>query len=226
MILNEEQKSIIRTLVSNEVSYQETYLEVYDHIISSLEARSSINDFQKAYAEVLEEDFGGHSGIEKLEEIREKVVREEITQKKWNFFFEFFKGPAIIISLLVVVLCYYGFHSQQFVYWLVCITGLMTILPFFILCIGNFFIRSKEKKSINDNALSSAAVLIGRIIIGLNFISFLIGSTPLKFKHNHFISVEIASFIGSTIFLFVTFYGLAVLRLYKNEFKRRVAGGS
>ncbi|MVN22100.1 hypothetical protein [Mucilaginibacter arboris] len=181
MILNEEQKSIIRTLVSNEVCYQETYLEVYDHIMSTLETRDSINDFQKAYAEVLEEDFGGHSGIEKLEEIRERLIRKEITQRKWNFFREFFKGPGIIVSLSAGVFCYYGFHIKHFAYWLFCITGLMTVLPFFFLSIGNFFIGLKKKekenkKSINDDALYSAAVMIFRFIVRLQIISFLLNA--------------------------------------------------
>lgn len=103
MTLNEEQKSIIKTLVSNEVIYQETYVEVYDHIMSTLETQDFIGDFQKAYADVLEKNFGGHSGIEKLEGTREWLTRKEITQRKWNFFFEFFKGPAVIVSLILGV---------------------------------------------------------------------------------------------------------------------------
>ena len=236
MILNEEQKSIIRTLVSNEVSYQETYLEVYDHMISNLETRDFINDFQKAYAEILEEDFGGHTGLEKLEAVRRWQIRKEISQKKWSFFFEFFKGPALIISISLGIFCYYGFHNKHFTLWLFGAMGIMVILPFFILSIGNFFIglMKKEKgskKSINDGSLSLAAIMIISLICIqniisqlLNIINFLIRLTPLKFNLSLVVPVVWAPFIESAVFLFVTFYAIAFLRLYKSEFKKRVNG--
>ena len=226
MILSEEQKSIIKTLVSNEVIYQETYVEVYDHVMSTLETRDFIGDFQKAYAEVLEKDFGGHSGIEKFEAGREWLIRKEITQKKWGFFSEFFKGPAVIVSLTLSVFCYYGFHNKHFTLWLLGATGIMTILPFFIYHIINFIsgLTKKEKgnkKSVSENALSSAATLIFSFIIILNFISFLIGLTPLKSVI--LFPKQFTPFIESAIFLFVTLYAVAVLRLYKNEFWNRLS---
>lgn len=221
MILNEEQKSIIRTLVSNEVIYQETYLEVYDHIMSTLETRDFINDFQKAYAEVLEKDFGGHSGIEKLEGTREWLIRKEITQKKWGFFFEFFKGPAVIVSLVLGVFCYHGFHNKHFTLWLLLATFIMAVLPFLFLSIGNFIVGLKKKekeykKSTNDDALYAAAVMVFRFMVKLNLISFLIRLIPLK--PVILFPESFTPFIESAVFLFVTFYAVAVLRLYKNEF--------
>ncbi len=226
MTLNEEQKSIIKTLVSNEVIYQETYVEVYDHIMSTLETQDFIGDFQKAYADVLEKNFGGHSGIEKLEGTREWLTRKEITQRKWNFFFEFFKGPAVIVSLILGVFCYYGFHNRHFSLWLFGTMGIMIILPFFIFHVVNFISGLKKKKKghkklISDNALSSSATLIFSLIIILNFISFLIGLTPLKSVI--LFPKQFTPVIESAIFLFVTFYAVAVLRLYKNEFWNRFA---
>ncbi|MEO6521509.1 MAG: hypothetical protein ABIN91_07525 [Mucilaginibacter sp.] len=67
MKLTAEQQANISVLVSNEVSYYETYQEVYDHMLTALEAKDSIRDLQKAYRDTLEEDFGGHKGIEILE---------------------------------------------------------------------------------------------------------------------------------------------------------------
>ena len=226
MILNEQQQSIIRTLVSNEVTYQETYVEVYDHILSTLETRDFIPDFQKAYAEILEEDFAGHSGIEKLEAAREWLTQKEITQKKWYFFFEFFKGPAVIVSLVLGIFCYYGFHNKHFTLWLFGATGIMTVLPFFIFHTINFIsgLKKKEKgykKSLSDNALSSAATMIFSFIVILDFISFLIGLTPLKSVV--LIPKQFTPVVASALFLFVTFYAVAVLRLYKNEFGKRIA---
>lgn len=228
MTLDEEQQSIIKTLVSNEVTYQETYVEVYDHILSTLEARDSIDDFQKAYAEVLEVDFGGHSGIEKLEAAREWLTRKEITQRKWKFFFEFFKGPAAIVSLALSIFCYYGFHNKHFSLWLLSATIIMTFLPFLFLNIGNFIIRLKKKKRenkklISDNALHSAAVMIFTFIGIFNFISFLFGLTQLKSAFNHLIPKTVVPVISSAVFLFVTFYAVAVLRVYKTEFTNRLA---
>jgi len=224
MILSEEQKSIIKTLVSNEVTYQETYVEVYDHVMSTLETKDFIGDFQKAYAEILEKDFEGHSGIEKLEAGREWLIIKEITQRKWGFFFEFFKGPAVIVSLTLSVFCYYGFHNKHFTLWLLGTMGIMTIFPFFIFHVINFINRLKKKekgnkKSISDNALSSAATLIFSIICILNFISFLIGLIPLK--PVILFPKSFTPVIESALFLFVTFYAVAVLRLYKDEFWNR-----
>jgi hypothetical protein len=221
MTLDEEQKSIIRTLVSHEVAYQETYLEVYDHIMSTLETRDCIGDFQKAYGEVLKKDFGGHSGIERLEETREWVIRKEIIQKKWRFFFEFFKGPAVIVSLTLGVFCYYGFHNKHFTFWLLLATVILSVLPFFIFHVIKFIsgLKKKEKenkKSINENALSSAATMIFSFISILNLVGFLIGLTPLKSVI--LFPKQFTQVFESVLFLFATFYAVAVLHLYKNEF--------
>jgi len=229
MILNEEQQSIIKMLVSNEVTYQETYVEVYDHILSTLEKRDFISDFQKAYAEVLEADFGGHSGIEKLEANRERQTRKEIIQKKWHFFSEFFKGPAIIISLVLGVFCYYGFNNKHFGLYLLCATAVMALLPFLFLSIGNLIaglkMKNKEdKKRFNDDALYSAAVMVFRFLLRLNLIGFFIKLIPVKFTFSyHLIPKQVILIIEIAIFLFVTFYAVAVLRICKTEFTNRFA---
>jgi hypothetical protein len=232
MILTEEQKANVSVLVNNEVEYQETYQEVYDHILTSLEARQALPDLQKAYREILEDDFGGHLGIEILEESRRHTVWNETFQNQKLVFYRFFKWPGLV---LLIALC------GLYVYWFEPNLGkitalfsgsvvLLTLSSFIVMGLSNFILKQKksaQKRSVNNVSIKIMWGTIWRGFIYLwifrvlcSFV-FMLDNAPF-FAYHHGMMLALA-FIIDAVNLILALYMVAGLAVYRTEFKKRLA---
>lgn len=227
MKLSEEQIDNVNVLVSNEVKYQETYQEVFDHMLSAMEARNSMPDLQKAYREILEEDFGGHGGLEELEYVQNTSLKDAMEEKRIDYLANFLKWPGILIPLLIAVICYYGIHASKFfVLWLYLGVFTMVMVPFIFIGIGNLIIRlkkSSKKKSIKNNSLRAMGnrlflYYIGMTIMG-NFFKILFHYLFRLEKRTLFV---IDAIIIVAIFLYTFLFAIAAFKAYKYEFKMRL----
>jgi hypothetical protein len=227
MKLTAEQQDNISVLVNNEVKYQETYLEMYDHVLSALEARDTIPDLQRAYREVLEEDFGGHGGLMELEYMQNRMLREEMEEKRDLYFAEFFKWPGIFIPVTIAVICYYGIiNFKLFAPCLFLATLLTIVLPFVFIALGNMFIQFKKhegKKSIKNNGARAMALRIFWYYVGICVVGNIVKIIffyIIKFDRSTMLAIN-KGFIF-IVFLYTFLYAIAAFRAYTEEFKMRI----
>ncbi|MBW4890835.1 hypothetical protein KXQ82_13975 [Mucilaginibacter sp. HMF5004] len=233
MILTKEQKANIGVLVSNEVEYHETYQEVYDHVITSLEEKQDLADLQRAYGNILEDDFGGHYGIKMLEENRRRIVRKETFQKQKDQLYWFFKLPGLLV--LITFCSIYGyFYEHQLLNINSVFSGsfiLLTISSFIIMSISNFILRKKNrnrKPSINNASIKIMWRITWKgyiyLVLFRVLCSFLYIQTSSIFKADyHRVFINIAATIIDFASFVLALYLIAGLIVYKNEFKKRLA---
>lgn len=221
MKLTAEQTATIKQLVYNEVKYNETYHEFYDHVVTALEHREQITDIQKAYAEILSNDFAGHSSLEKLEQRNKQLISAKTSQVKWDMFWSFFKWPVLPLTIAFIVLVYFLAGFDQFKLTIVMVVLAAAILPWFFVVIGNFIIGLKKtyiKRSIRDDAVNAMAGYMFRLYWKINVYAFLINVLLINTK----ILPDIHLSFQVTVtfcFIFCTLYTIAVLKTYYYEFK-------
>jgi hypothetical protein len=231
MILTEEQKANIGVLVSKEAEYQETYLEVYDHMLSSLEARDALPDLQKAYRDVLEEDFGGHYGIEMLEENRRLIIREETLNNQKQMLYWFFKFPGLLLPIAFGG-AYYYYLEHKVINTTSIFSGsffLLIISSFVVMGISNFILNRKNRKqkpSINNVSIKIMWRTIWKSCLYLWVFRILCLFMYMRFTQNadyrHALRI-LATMIVDVATFVLALYLIAGLLVYKHEFKKRLA---
>jgi len=227
MKLNDLQTAAVKQLVSTEVKFNETYCEVYDHVMTALEAKDSLPDIQQAYSDIIEEDFGGHRGIETLEENRKQVVRMETFQKQMQMLYAFFKLPGLLILIGFCGVYYYLFDhkllhadpvfSGSFI--------LLTVSSFMIMGVSNFILR-QTKPSINNVSIKIMwqitwrgyiYLFVFRVLCSFIYMRFTFrGEYQQVFKLISATLTDLAAFV-------LALYLIAGLLIYKTEFKKRLA---
>jgi hypothetical protein len=225
MILTTEQKSNVSVLVDNETMYLETYRELYDHMISSMEARDSLPDLQKAYRDILEDDFGGPFGLRQLERDHQATLKGAMEQLKDEYFYTFFKWPGIIVPIAIAVACGYGIYISKFVIvWLYLGTLLALIFPFIFIGIGNmiiYFKRGDVKRSVKNNSLKAMAVLFFWYYVGSCILGNLFRIIFRLFKATVGTMRVIDGMVILVVFMFTFLYAIAAYKAYVSEFKMR-----
>jgi len=228
MKLNEEHTATVKQLVKNEVGFNETYFEVYDHVTTALEAKDSLPDIQKAYSDILEEDFGGHYGIEKLEAFREREFKRSINSKRLNFFVLAIKWPGILITLPLAILIYYCAKHHLFLIPILLTIVSAIVLPMLVITVGNFITgltntNKVKSKSVADDAINLMGSFIFKWFWRLSALSAILGglATILGFKVVLFPLVLVPVMYTAT-FLFCILNAAAVLKIYYQQIKTRV----
>jgi hypothetical protein len=98
MKLNKSQKAEVSKLVYDNVKYNETYQEVLDHVISSLESELDEKiTFHQKLNQIWDEDFGGYENLPILEKQREKEVNKQIGKRHFEIFKSYFKYPWLCL---------------------------------------------------------------------------------------------------------------------------------
>jgi len=227
MKLNQEQTATIQQLVYNEVQYNETYLELYDHVITALENQGPITDLQKAYAQILDQDFGGHGNISKMEEKQKRLLSKEISNAKWRMFASLFKMPFLPVTLLVMGSVYYFTSKNLYLVPLISILiGVIMLPPLFIIG-GNFLVGLKRKfikTSIRDDATNLMSAYMGKFLWRLFFLSSALNLAAKLITNNTNLNLlnipyQIAF---TTIFIFCAGHTVSVLMVYRKEYEIRL----
>ncbi|MEO6521508.1 MAG: hypothetical protein ABIN91_07520 [Mucilaginibacter sp.] len=166
MKLDNQQKTAIQQNLIKFVKYQETYQEIYDHILTSLETMDTIPNVQIAYTHILENDFGGIKGIEIMEKIGKKAIRHNIQKAYVNHLINLFKWPGILLPALALIAAYFdislfGTSFVAAVLFLMC-----CVSPWLFLVVRNFIIGLKVKEVKNTyfgDVMSELALVLFRV---------------------------------------------------------------
>jgi len=92
-----------------DIKYQEIYDELLDHILTAIEGdriSGNTRNIEQLFQHVVDEHFGGFSGIEALAVSQEKLHRKSMR----DAFFKRLKGqfnwPALVVTVILVVIAF------------------------------------------------------------------------------------------------------------------------
>jgi hypothetical protein len=211
-------------MVFNHVKYNETYYEVLDHVISSLELESDEKfSFHQKLNQIWNDDFGGYANLPILEKQRVKIVNKQIGKRLWQLFFSYFKLPLLFITFTLGM----GFYYLSTIILTELINNKVTVILLFIagfvpisICLYMYFKLKKYssiKPSIKDSKVYHSS---GFGLSILNCIIFL----PVFFNHE---AGAILKTLSPSLLVLITvcftIYALSYFRLYKETFKMELA---
>ncbi|MGI4728333.1 MAG: hypothetical protein ACRYGB_07160 [Janthinobacterium lividum] len=149
-----QQTEILKTYLSDILKYRETIDEVYDHVLSAVEAKPENISFQDAVNDILNDDFGGGNGLAKMEKqhLQDAIWEGIIQMIKYviaNFFF-----PSILYTIILYVATSYAVQNIKINHFQVVLIFPLNALFFLLISwIRKFFVgyfTRDTRKSIQD----------------------------------------------------------------------------
>jgi len=216
MIVSAGQKKELRFLLWENVKFKETYYEVYDHILTTLEAYEENDlEFDVLIEQIINEDFGGMEMLLTMEEEREAIVVKQVRARHWHHIMSYFRLPLFIVTLLATGLAFYlgAYVSRNSVMVMVVVTVIVPIIPYL-----SKLLNLEYKASIKDGVVKEAGF---RGMLILNLVLY----TPLIFfndaSYHFFNQVHIA--LTTFVAVLFTVNCLSFIKLYRDEFKMKIA---
>jgi hypothetical protein len=148
------QQDILKKYLWKNLTYNETYAEVYDHILTALENQPDNISFQEAVDSITNHDFGGFNGLAMIETRYRRAATSEIKNRYLGYLTACVKPPLIavlIISMAAVyyVVCQSWFNYTLFIWIYFSICGILAIL-FDIRYIRKGNSLGRNKKSVKN----------------------------------------------------------------------------
>lgn len=216
MIVTVAQKKELRALLWENVKFKETYYEVYDHILTALEAYEDNDlEFDELIEQIINEDFGGMDMLLTMEAKREEIVVKQVRARHWQHIMSYFSLPLFIITLFVTGMAFYlgAYISRDSVIKMVAVTAILPIIPF----LSKLF-NLEYKASIKDGVVKEAGI---RGVFILNLVLF----PPLFFlddtTYHFFNQAHVA--LTTVVAVLFTINCLSFIKLYRDEFKMKIA---
>jgi hypothetical protein len=212
-MVTDEQSFYLRTLLWRNVKYQETYDEIYDHVITALESQAIINlSFDALVFKIISEDFGGFSTIRQKEKERSVVLIDTILNKMNARFLEYFCTRHLLVSAALYGFILWVIVNQPF--FLLSMLLYTTILtPLGIICIHHLYnIATSGKPSIKFLAIKHLALSF----IGVLFIDFFHGGYK-PYKLEKLIVPGIWSLVLSGILTTCMVFVICFVKAYREE---------
>lgn len=217
MKLDNEQISSIRQELNGVVKYQETFNEVFDHLMLVI---AGMPDNGTVYPEtltneVIELEFGGYDNLRAMEKASTKLAFKAMKKKHWQNITYFFNWPVIVFTIAMVIVGYYFCLDAVNRKHLVGFTLICALLPIISLMCAKLYIKYKSwyhheyrKASIKDGYIINAAVLSNSII---NVLLYVIDK-----------SVILTGPISLLVFVLFSIYVLSFFKLYHQEYRLNV----
>jgi hypothetical protein len=212
------QQESLKALLWENIKYQETYNEVYDHIISALEAdddnQQPFNDKVQA---IIDADFGGLSQFAVMEKEQVKCINNQIAKKQMHFAAAFFRLPLIIYTTLACFAIYQlaGTKLLSIVLLIaICVMLAPTIIIGFRML--NNASAKKRKPSIKTNMFNQLGIYGVILYYAINphlITDHLLLKAPDTL---HLVMV-------TALVMFYLIFGLSFIRLYRSELKLKLA---
>lgn len=124
MTLSEEQLIVLQDTLDDRIKYNETFDEVYDHVLTALEHVDNNVSLGQAINTIMLNDFGGFKGLRKIERKRWWTVARQMVGKQLWFFIDCLKFPLLPAIAIFSVIIYYCITQFE--------TDYMTINVYFI----------------------------------------------------------------------------------------------
>jgi uncharacterized protein YacL len=211
---NQEQLTTIENILGDVSKYRETYEELYDHILSALEAVPDDVPFIDALYNIVENELGGGKGIALIEAKYKKAAIKEIAKKYFKYFGGYLLSPFILLA----------FALTGMIYWVIKegIINQIFIVTLFFAC-NTIVIRVRERwinKTINPYGKNSVIKLVYPYICMFPMVlSVVLGLIHIALKLVGIPYFDPTLYVALVVFFINLFNMLAYYRLCKDEFK-------
>lgn len=213
MIVTQEQQESIREVLWHNLKFKETFDELYDHILTSIEHTQTSEKLpHEIAADIIKNEFGGWEKLKELEVSRQKKIQAQLRSKLWNLMKGYFRFPLIVFTLLASGSFYYAAdHLPRKVMMLV-LMGTV-IMPFIMWC--RIAPKNRWSKKYKASIKENAAEYIGTLGFGLfNCLMFVpqlvTGVNYMVFNNIHTSVLALAAVV-------YTVYSLSAIRLFQED---------
>jgi hypothetical protein len=219
MIVNNESKEQLKIILWNYIKFQETYNEVYDHVLTALESKHDATlSFEANALAVITADFGGILKLKDLERRGIKAIHNQVARKHIHNALNYFKFPSIAYTALLTILTYYVANTK-FISVVLLAAVFIMLTPTILVgvrVVKKALSEKTGKPSIKDNMFN----LTG--IYGVVLYNAINATAITRHLKLHQLSQwHIGAIV--LVILFYTIYGLSFIKLYRDEVKTQMA---
>jgi hypothetical protein len=213
MTPNPKQQLWLQQYLRNNLSYQETYAEFYDHILAALENMPLGVNFADAIKKVIDEDFGGIRGMRTIEIQYQKSTFREMQTKYFDALLSCLAFPQVFLLLAYsAIVCYtvqqrwYNFFVFLILMIVVrLIPGSMKLTRY----VRSGYVFGDIKRSVKDSFFKWVDYISGIILLAVLCGTDLFKSTPPALLKNP---------IFNAIFLVICgWHAIALYRVYRHD---------
>ncbi|SDT46101.1 hypothetical protein SAMN05216490_3567 [Mucilaginibacter mallensis] len=90
---------------SYDIKYQEIYNELFDHIVTAIEEKRAVDNsssIERLYTEVVDTQFGGYSGIERVAKSHEDGYKKKVMKLVWGNFRHYLNYQSLIFTAVLI----------------------------------------------------------------------------------------------------------------------------
>jgi hypothetical protein len=216
MVLTLENKLEIVDYIGGVPKYQETFDEVYDHVISALSCSENSEFNIGLVREIVEVDLGGFNRITANETAFEKAFVQTCLGDMRQEIINAFRFPTLLFNVCLLVFCLVIYQfSKYYSFGIIHVLSLFS-LAFVIHVIKYYFMRyvssPTRKPSVKFKFIYAAMLIYGGVSVNLSI--FILGKTPILELPVGFKSA--IAFIA--FFLFSNFF-FAYYKVYKKRLR-------
>jgi len=216
MMLTPENKQEIADYIGGVMRYQETFDEVYDHILSAASV-SDNPEFRIRYVrEIVDVDFGGLQQITQNEKEYEKTFLRSCMVDLKDQIIRTFKFPAILFHIFLLLICllvyqfraYFSVGIQEFVTAI--LLGIIVLSSIYIF--KRYMYRRTQKPSIKFRFIERAVCICS---------AFSFNMTMLFLNKNSIfeVSAGVKCVIAAAMFLTLSNFLIAYYKVYNKRLR-------
>jgi hypothetical protein len=215
MTLTHEQKQYVKTLIWRKVKYQETFEEVYDHILTALEDHEESElPFDLLVLKVINESFGSFKSLRDKEKQRLNIVSTQMGEKYNECILFLIKPPGVLILLAASSILFYLFVGNKAYIALDVFPMVMSLLPIVLINMRHLFRVYKGKKR------SIASMVVN--IHAFTYFSIQVTKAVTKHKNDFHIMSPLSAAAGSLMVTFFMIFLISFVWIYYSEFKMKL----
>jgi hypothetical protein len=215
MMITQAQQESIREVLWHNLKFKETFDELYDHILTTIEhAETSEKLPHEIATEIVKNEFGGWEKLKELELSRQKQIQRYLRNKLWNLTKGYFRFPLILFTLLASGAFYYAAdHLPRKVMMLV-LMGTV-IMPFVMWC--RIAPKNRWSKKYKASIKERGAEHIGSL--GFGMFNCLMFVPQLFTGENYMVFNNIHASVLALAAVVYTVYSLSAIRLFQEDLK-------
>lgn len=222
MKITENDKKFLTQSLNKELTYRETYEEMLDHILTALENYPEGETFELALRNVLQTQFGGMHGLQRMEREYRRQAVYEMRNRYLIHISRLFKFPSVVLLLLVTASAYVLFSWLSFNKSLYMVAFFaVAAIPSLLNGIRYFrtgYLLGNVKRSVSDDGFRLLKYAPGVLFACFVFYhTMVVNDTPaIWFK-------SIAPATATAVFMVLLSHTMAYFKMYKDAFKFKVA---
>jgi hypothetical protein len=215
MTITPAQQNDIHAVLWYNVKYRETFDELYDHILTSIEHEpEGTRQPHEIAHDIIYNEFGGWDQLKKLERSREKAIRAQLWRKVWQYVKEHFSFPLIAFTLIAASAVYYlTDHVPRHLVFMV-----MYAIAMAPVVLWGRAAPNRWSKRYKATLYEGIAERLGTVGMGFFNCAIFAPALLLNNEHYKYIQQAHASFLA-IIAVICLIYSLSVIKIYKEDLK-------